>query len=389
MSRCARLLIGTVLTVLSATAPGCAQNRRLAAPVGPGDILCEVRKIGEGDELPGIWAVSPDGTKRLVIPYGESPVWAPDHRGFAFLRENQLGLADTTNGTVKTMMASVRGGWPAPLGPPYEPRRRLVWVSDTILAGWGMGSSARGESLWACLYCLGGPLWPPDRQVVKGGDCHVGAMGFLSSGKVAAYEALRLVPGLGALDAQVRLVDLANGQSVGVKLVEEASEWSCSPVASPDGQRLAFDVIDKNSLQRGVMVAEAGKWQPVRLKMPSGLKYLHGVEWAPDGRQLLMIGSPSATGLGLNWALLASWSADRQVMSDDPVTTQLSGIMPCHQAVWSPDGKKVAVLAAGGDLPGVLSAQAPPRVVMVTPETNTVASEITFPYHLLPVWIDW
>lgn len=50
---------------------------------------------GYSDDKPTIWVCRGDGTEqRKLVENGRSPCWSPDHQQFAFVRDNQVWLAD-------------------------------------------------------------------------------------------------------------------------------------------------------------------------------------------------------------------------------------------------------------------------------------------------------
>lgn len=320
-------LLGTIIALLS-SAPGCTDGRRLAAEVHKSDVLCEVRRISEGPELPGIWAVGQGGTRRMIVPNSESPVWSPDHTKFAFLRRDTVCVADISSGSLDTSIQATSMGWPVPSGMPYEPRRRLLWNPDSRrLAGWGWTMApavGAPDVLWSAVYVAGVPAFPPDHRVVGEVEAHVGMFGFLTQG-IIVYEALSMPLGGGITDVRLRFWDEGKCAVIDGMQPSANDEWWCNPVVSADGRHVAFDRIRKNDLRRTVGVLEAGSKGLLRIDKLAGTACLHAIEWSPDGTKLLLIGSESRTGIGANWPLVAIWDSSAQVATAQPKIKQLPG----------------------------------------------------------------
>jgi len=106
------------------------------------------------------------------------------------------------------------------------------------------------------------------------------------------------------------------------------------PEWSPDGQRLAY--FDQVTANIGVMNADGSGATP----LPTGSDVETDPRWSPDGRQILFrreITQPFSEEI---WVMDADGTHQRKI--------PLSAFLSPFKAVWSPDGKFIALEASSG-----------------------------------------
>ena len=296
------LRAGTYVVSLMGVAPNCSiaaqgwwgttmeitlprSSTREPAAQASFSVQCEaipVGRLADGTQLAyvrdgQIWLVSSDGGNPLQLTAGpgdEDPAWSPDGRRIAFARQGAIHIMDADGSNV-------------------------IRLTD--------GPAARQ------------PTWSSDsRRLAYATSCRVGQ----------AFDGCVLVASVDPTDTARTRVGLERG-------------WLDSPAWSPDGTRIAFvsdwaafdfvaDLYVVTLADGKVTQLTSGfrSWEdgPIpRYEQPA---------WSPDGRQLAVIGCPSAyyncdssTLLVMN----ADGSGERRLTSPRAGTP-----------TWSPDGRTIA-----------------------------------------------
>lgn len=157
-------------------------------------------------------------------------------------------------------------------------------------------------------------------------DFHVEFYRWAPDGSRLIVEGGPKVGGFGTLDLYVMssdgsgVVDIASARVI--------PEWS------PDGQRLAY--FDQVTANIGVMNADGSGATP----LPTGSDVETDPRWSPDGRQILFrreITQPFSEEI---WVMDADGTHQRKI--------PLSAFLSPFKAVWSPDGKFIALEASSG-----------------------------------------
>ncbi|TWT94230.1 translocation protein TolB [Neorhodopirellula pilleata] len=122
---------------------------------------------------------------------------------------------------------------------------------------------------------------------------------------------------------------------------------------SPDGQRIAFNAMDRSSNKRQLLVTSLSKPQPPKVLL-SGLRYSHVDHcWSPDGNRILIqIDQPGSIGRQL-FLLDVDQAGAPIPLSSAPSDRIVFG------ADWSHDGKWIAI--ASQPIPQIRRWNAPPE----------------------------
>jgi TolB protein len=157
-------------------------------------------------------------------------------------------------------------------------------------------------------------------------DFHVEFYRWAPDGSRLIVEGGPKVGGAGTLDLYVMnpdgsgAVDIASGPVI--------PEWS------PDGQRLAY--FDQVTANIGVMNADGSGKTP----LPTGSDVETDPRWSPDGRQIVFRKQKPTVSCAEIWVMDADGTHQHRI----PLPAFLH---PC-KAVWSPDGKFIAIEASSG-----------------------------------------
>jgi hypothetical protein len=292
----------------------------------------------------GIYRLADDkGALKEVIPGGRFPVWSPDGKDLALVCNGAVCLWNEDIGVRPrfAMDVCVRGPGDMAWGPDggvlvltemlYElgaPRRTgLVVVGRDDFAA-TLGAPREPRRIISMPASLGSPSWAPD-------------------GTISA-EAYSCLAGVGTVLSHVGIV----GPSGEFKRLTAAPDRSVEqrPLFSPDGSRIAYDVVDIGSGTRRVQVlsvAEGIATDPFEgnafAKAFGGFAALG---WSPDGSHLAVACFPEQRGLahGVPEAIFVTgpqgearpFFCDGQLLDAD----------------WSPDGTCLALLTAQPAAPG-------------------------------------
>jgi Tol biopolymer transport system component len=109
------------------------------------------------------------------------------------------------------------------------------------------------------------------------------------------------------------------------------NEFAYNPSWSPDGLKIAFTLTDRGSTTVRVMNADGTNQRDI----VNG--YLYPNAWSPNGSQLLV----SQSGTRAVWAVNADGSSPIKVY--EPTPSAAYPYVGVQNAVWSPDGSKVAL----------------------------------------------
>jgi hypothetical protein len=386
---CGRTVVWIAVSALTA-AP--VQAARLGLAMKGDELLIEASREGPGGATPGVYAVTTDGEVKLVIADGRFPRWAPDHRGFAFLLNGQLSIADIAAGTTRPCHdVECCGSPPAAFAETVPFPHALAWTPDgRFVLAWRWSSTAGFRPYEAdirapALYPKSqGDSTPPPRV---GGAEWVGRVSFSADGSWAAYEVYDTIPGLGASAVRVMLLERATSQTRELKLAGLDTAAVLNPVLSPTGGKVSVDCIlssERHGRRTFVVDAGSGRQTALPAMHPVAECNTTGTGWSPDGQSLLVVA---------RWAsgALTSVCVVASPEKGEPVgARQLSLMCPAVRwACFSPDGMRVAVF--GGQHFDLAEDTHPmvqivdlrnldPRSVPVTP---------ALPEGLRPVVIDW
>lgn len=298
----AALAAGIVATLVL---PGCGGS---SAPAN--GLIAFARAPGGGGATSELQLVDPDGASRALTrgAVDRAPAWSPDGELLAFLRARGSGRPTAhvvdLDGDVRVLPDAVADevAW-SPDG------RRLLLVDGGSLAvveADGSGREVVAESASA----IRDASWSPDGSTIL----------FAGGGGGLYADLYAVEPGRAGTMRLTRL------------LYEEGSAYA--PAWSPDSERIAF------LLPGGVFVMNADGSERRRLVRIRGADRASSLAWSPDGGTiaytLLRVTGPGsrATGPGSGGVFL--------VFPDDGDPRQLTSEVDVS-AVWSPDGRRLAV----------------------------------------------
>lgn len=264
-SKAISLLCWLVLMVILIITPTTLQVRRLQfkPPLKGTEILMEADQLSSKQRKRGIWALDPEkGKARFLIPDGSRPIWSPKRNYFAYRKINVINVV-SRDGTYHDPLITPSSddgelmGWghteqwilfvgPILLGDP-TPERRLPPLQTICFASFDPKKYYLFESGMVYVY----EVFP---------EYHCGNPSVSPDDKRIAFEVFKYASGIGKLNSKIAIASIASRDSsilpfrrIYVENVHRLTQLpvelgEINPKWSPDGKKIAFDVID---LQRG------------------------------------------------------------------------------------------------------------------------------------------
>ena len=116
---------------------------------------------------------------------------------------------------------------------------------------------------------------------------------------------------------------------------------------SPDGTRIVFLRSDANQNSAGVFVVKTNDGQ-LRQILPASMIINIGVDWSPQGNEIIFSRHVTPDVLGSIWVVHANGTGLHEIhirgLDCGASYSDPSGV-GCHGARWSPDGKKIIFVA--------------------------------------------
>ena len=315
----------------------------------------------------GIWVVDADGTNRRRVTFdgGRHPVWHPDGKRLLYEANRQDMFVVNVDGTGRSQFAG-RFGTPA-----WSPDGKRIAYTDFTPRG-----AKTGTGIWVMdadgtnrqQLDTGGysPMWSPDgsriayqvraedrtgyevwvvnadgtdrRRLATSGSWFNEPPVWSPDGSRIAYSVV--FGGVYVVDSDGGNVELLNDSGNG-------------PAWSPDGSRIVFGV-SRPAAEAGIYIMDSDGSNPELLTASSSDA---PPEWSPDGSRILFLsgdaaeffvmdpdgGTPrSVASLGARGGHVLSPGVSEQ-QSTDGVDDPLKMIDAISQeAVWSPDGSRIA-----------------------------------------------
>lgn len=222
-------------------------------PLKGTEMLIEADGKQNGVRRRGIWAYEPEtGKLRLLIENAQRPIWNPQHTHFAFRRAETFCVSDLRGKRYEPLDSLCGGdliGW-HPDGKrlffwnPLDSSLRPV-QTDRCTEGW----TGFTVGVWeARLDERKGVITGAFLQTDKGfRGYHVGKVCFSPDGRKVALEVYRAVPLVGRLESKIAIADVSERGEVGpLRRLTRLPDrfYELNPVWSPDGQHIAFDVVN-------------------------------------------------------------------------------------------------------------------------------------------------
>jgi hypothetical protein len=128
---------------------------------------------------------------------------------------------------------------------------------------------------------------------------------------------------------------------------------------SPDGKQLAdalvypavYSVRDIEMTEIGLRNSESGE-RKIIIQIPGGMQVIdHSLRWSPDGHRLIwivVVANRKSSSVGLANVQAQLWLADLTKNNVRAVKILGEAVEYVHQAVWSPDGRYIAIVKVEG-----------------------------------------
>jgi Tol biopolymer transport system component len=275
-----------------------------AAPNGPGTIVFTSWRGGTS----GIYSVRGDGTgpvKKIAasFPSGAEPSWSRDGTKIAFSVFTEAGLE-----TNEIWVSTPLGGSPTRLtsgkrdeNPSWSPNGKRIAFTRNDLTLWVMNANGSGQR--KLLYgAEDPPSWSAD-------------------GKRIAYG------------SNGRLFTISAEGGTPKRIANPQRQRRFDPVYSPDGRRIAYDVVDPNG--RGDLYTMRTDGTGItRLTHTRSLEILAQPTWSPDGSSIVYSDRIPQSREAL-FVVRADGSAAPRRLTH-PGKKELDG-----RAAWSPNGRTI------------------------------------------------
>ena len=245
---------------------------------------------------------------------------------------------------------------------------------------WAMnadGTNAHGlTQLTATGASSADPVWSPD-------------------GKKIAYTSMRALNGSNAAIGAVNIwVMNADGSgSIPLSTLTTTLVSSMHAAWSPDSSKVAYDstrAIEGYNMAGNVTNIWSVNADGTGSTLLTALRFAPSVfpDWSPDGTKILFTSSRSLAGFDIEIGINNIWVMNSDGTNPQPLTKSL--ITPSSQAVWSPDGKKIAFVSTRSlSLADVNIGAANLWVMNADGSSPTPLTHLTGPYNMmpdLPVW---
>ncbi len=245
---------------------------------------------------------------------------------------------------------------------------------------WAMnadGSNAHGlTQLTATGASSADPVWSPD-------------------GKKIAYTSMRALNGSNASVGAVNIwVMNADGTgSIPLTTLTTTLVNSIHAAWSPDSLKVAYDstrAVEGYNMGGNVTNIWAVNADGTGSTVLTTLRFAPSVSpvWSPDGTKILFTSSRSLAGFDIEMGINNVWVMNADGTNPQPLTKSL--ITPSAQAVWSPDGKKIAFVSTRSlSLADVDIGAANLWLMNADGSNPTPLTRLTGPYNMMPdspVW---
>lgn len=309
------LTLGNHLVLLSGIAANChldgANPRAVEVLAAPATVTFTLTCHGadaliaftsNAFELLAVFVVNPDGSGlRSLTPEGEfesNPVWSPDGRRIAFIRDGDLWAMDADGGGRTSLAAGEEIGEHR-----WSPDGRMIAFVDSreengdlVNDLWVMQADGTGRRKLA-------------KAAFNFSWSHDGRLVYTS---VADFG-----------DVHLRIVN-ADG-SGDVRLTNRAA---FEPAWSPDGSRIAFVTLGARDI---FLINPDGSGE---VNLTRGRSDDEGPAWSPDGSRILFTLGPLDQPSKTQIAVMNPDGGDRAILTDHPGLD--------FEPAWSPDGSKIA-----------------------------------------------
>lgn len=256
-----------------------------------------------------------------------NPVWSPDGARIAFTRDNYAGL--WTVGADGEEVRQLSDEPAAGFGFAWSPDGRALAARVARLDGLRRADAIKafaldGEAETLIDYDGQTPSAPVWLDAYRVGAVRDGALEVRITAEAPRLAALTGEAVVGAGSAGLRVADLATGVVRDVRPIQDAT--LLNPVVSPDGQRIAFEVMGG-----GLHVMDRDGSN--RIELGTGYR----PAWSPDGRWVVFM-TTEDDGHTFTAADLVAARADGSARVALTATPDRLEMNPS----WSPDGRTIA-----------------------------------------------
>ncbi len=308
-------------------------------------LLCELSKMAAGPNPPGIYAVGQGGELHRVVVYGQRPRWSPARDRFVFWR-----AAELTQWVRKDMVGSQ---FPVPI---LVQSDEVMWSPDGARLVMHMPARSPGDVLAGrALGCFKpGQNAPPEPLLELDQQTVVGKWSVSPRADHVAFEALGYVSGFGATSSAIRIATVGQPGSI---LVDTTAYGDCvayGPQWRPGSETVAFTLGTRDGARFAVALFDTTS-RSMTFVGPTGLEEqpawddasLQFMSWSPDGSSMVVRGRPFAPLDGNALVYLQDCEVMVVRLRDTFTLVRPGGpALKPVKAVWSPDGRYVAVLRA-------------------------------------------